>query len=503
MATNLDPNAVIDKSIEKIKLTQDLQNEINSSVHSELVAIDTPTIDLQYNQLTLNPQAGDLVYKDQNGDYKFIIKDTFFEYSFILKKWEFIGYVELPKDEEDKVQVYCPEKIEKTPRLDYHLIHTGKMFDLALDHQGSSLFPFFFQVFDQSIDEYLYTQQGYFILGDDGNLHLHPSPEVDLILEPELGLVPEDVEKIRTGEYRVEVSLDGHIGVYETSSGDEMVGAEIPVFIIINTRSLQEVYPFIYRQVYELTPYNELPYEEKLRWANMIVYIETGELVESGGFNYRRDNMNKTSSAYEMIPGQDNAPLIKQGFLNKPIDFRIYTSYQFDLRLNGYGYFQIEMDGILAYTRNSRYCLNVDGTLVDPNGFILQPEFAVPPESANLQLNSLGRISAADVSELEIASAPIALYWLSTPDAYAKGIMPDQMKPIQVPTESIEYPYNKITIGGIDYFLDANGLEEHEFGVDNRPYWSGDFTRPAYAKFAEIICGEFVAREEQRITIQL
>lgn len=73
-------------------------------------------------------------------------------------------------------------------------------------------------------------------------------------------------------------------------------------------------------------------------------------------------------------------------------------------------YFQVEVNGELKYTRNGRFHLNQDGTVVDINGNILQPEFAVPAETDSLHISRFGHIAALDSRGCEVAAAEIPLY---------------------------------------------------------------------------------------------
>ncbi len=60
------------------------------------------------------------------------------------------------------------------------------------------------------------------------------------------------------------------------------------------------------------------------------------------------------------------------------------TGNALDVAIEGDGFFQVEVNGDLMYTRSGSFKLNQDGTVVTANGYILQPEFAVPAEGQEI-----------------------------------------------------------------------------------------------------------------------
>ena len=80
------------------------------------------------------------------------------------------------------------------------------------------------------------------------------------------------------------------------------------------------------------------------------------------------------------------------------------------MAIEGDGFFQVDVNGELMYTRAGSFKLNQDGTVVTANGYILQPEFSVPPETKNISISSSGHIAALDAQGQEIAGAEVPLY---------------------------------------------------------------------------------------------
>ncbi|MFP4392032.1 MAG: flagellar basal-body rod protein FlgG [Desulfohalobiaceae bacterium] len=91
------------------------------------------------------------------------------------------------------------------------------------------------------------------------------------------------------------------------------------------------------------------------------------------------------------------------------------TGNPLDLAIEGDGFFQVEVNGELAYTRAGNFKLDQDGQVVTPKGYPLQPPFNVPPETENIEVTSDGRISALDSAGQELAGADIPVYTFVNP----------------------------------------------------------------------------------------
>ncbi len=65
-----------------------------------------------------------------------------------------------------------------------------------------------------------------------------------------------------------------------------------------------------------------------------------------------------------------------------------------DMAINGEGYFKILMpDGSTSYTRAGNFSVDGTGRLVTPQGYSLQPEVLIPPNSQNIAINSSGLVT--------------------------------------------------------------------------------------------------------------
>lgn len=107
------------------------------------------------------------------------------------------------------------------------------------------------------------------------------------------------------------------------------------------------------------------------------------------------------------------------------------TNNPLDIAIEGDGFFQVQVGDQLQYTRAGAFKLNADGTVVTANGYVLQPEFAVPPEAKSVSVSETGRISALDANGQEIAAADIPVFTFVNPAGLdARG------RNLYVPTEA-------------------------------------------------------------------
>jgi len=70
------------------------------------------------------------------------------------------------------------------------------------------------------------------------------------------------------------------------------------------------------------------------------------------------------------------------------------TNRSLDIALNGSGFFQVMApNGEIYYTRDGSFEVNADGTIVTKDGYVLQPEMAVPENATNLMVGADGTVS--------------------------------------------------------------------------------------------------------------
>ncbi|RBQ31356.1 flagellar basal-body rod protein FlgG [Aliarcobacter vitoriensis] len=71
------------------------------------------------------------------------------------------------------------------------------------------------------------------------------------------------------------------------------------------------------------------------------------------------------------------------------------TGNDLDIAIVGKGFFQITLpSGEIAYSRNGNFKLNDEGTIVNGNGYPLEPEIVIPQEYKDLSIGNDGFLSA-------------------------------------------------------------------------------------------------------------
>jgi flagellar basal-body rod protein FlgG len=89
------------------------------------------------------------------------------------------------------------------------------------------------------------------------------------------------------------------------------------------------------------------------------------------------------------------------------------TGNQFDMAINGNGFFQIQMpDGTTSYTRDGTFHIDATGQLVNNSGFALSPAVTIPPTAQSVTIGADGTVSvtlqgqtaAQNVGTVQLAS---------------------------------------------------------------------------------------------------
>lgn len=89
------------------------------------------------------------------------------------------------------------------------------------------------------------------------------------------------------------------------------------------------------------------------------------------------------------------------------------TDTPLDLAIEGNGFFQVLLpDGNRAYTRSGTFRLDAQGRIVTPDGYALQPDLTVPPDTQEIVIGLDGSVAArtaaggplTDVGTIELAT---------------------------------------------------------------------------------------------------
>ncbi|MDL1969703.1 MAG: flagellar basal-body rod protein FlgG [Candidatus Desulfofervidaceae bacterium] len=78
------------------------------------------------------------------------------------------------------------------------------------------------------------------------------------------------------------------------------------------------------------------------------------------------------------------------------------TDNPLDMAIEGDGFFQILLpSGELAYTRSGAFKLNREGQIVTSDGYLLQPEIAIPEDAENITIGTDGTVSVTQPGQTE------------------------------------------------------------------------------------------------------
>ncbi len=90
------------------------------------------------------------------------------------------------------------------------------------------------------------------------------------------------------------------------------------------------------------------------------------------------------------------------------------TGGTLDMAIEGNGFFQVLMDdGSTAYTRDGSFKMDANGQLTTSDGFIVQPQIAIPVDAQDITVTPDGRISvrvAGDTTQTEIGSLTLVKF---------------------------------------------------------------------------------------------
>lgn len=135
------------------------------------------------------------------------------------------------------------------------------------------------------------------------------------------------------------------------------------------------------------------------------------------------------------------------------------TGNPLDLSIEGDGFFQVDVNGEFAYTRAGAFKLDNEGRLVTANGYTLQPEFIVPPDTQHIVVTEGGRISAMNKFGEELAGADIPLFTFVNP-AGLNSIGRNLFLPTEASGEELEGVPGEENVGTIAQgFLEMSNVD--------------------------------------------
>ena len=79
------------------------------------------------------------------------------------------------------------------------------------------------------------------------------------------------------------------------------------------------------------------------------------------------------------------------------------TGNSLDMAIEGSGFFQMQLpDGRIGYTRDGNFNLSSDGTLVNSDGYQLQPQIQIPEGATSITIGTDGTVSVAMPGQTEV-----------------------------------------------------------------------------------------------------
>jgi len=78
------------------------------------------------------------------------------------------------------------------------------------------------------------------------------------------------------------------------------------------------------------------------------------------------------------------------------------SDYEWDMAIEGDGFFQVRMpDGAFGYTRDGSFRMDGQGRLTTADGYLLMPEFTLPPDAEDVMVNSDGTVMVRRRGEVD------------------------------------------------------------------------------------------------------
>ena len=163
---------------------------------------------------------------------------------------------------------------------------------------------------------------------------------------------------------------------------------------------------------------------------NMDIIANNLSNVNTSGFKKSRADFedllyqNLKSPGAETSSGGEIPTGIQVGMGTKPVSVqKIFTQgdyeqtgSEYDMAIEGKGFFKILSNGDEVYTRSGSFKLDSEGYMVTSNGDRLQPEIAIPTNTSTLTIDSGGNVvGLASDGETVTVSGQLTLYNFTNP----------------------------------------------------------------------------------------
>ena len=78
------------------------------------------------------------------------------------------------------------------------------------------------------------------------------------------------------------------------------------------------------------------------------------------------------------------------------------TANRFDMAIEGDGFFKVTMpDGTLSYTRDGGFTTDQNGALVNPSGYLLDPQITIPQDTLSVTIAGDGTVSVTQTGQTQ------------------------------------------------------------------------------------------------------
>ncbi|MFZ5453435.1 MAG: flagellar hook-basal body protein [Thermodesulfobacteriota bacterium] len=149
-----------------------------------------------------------------------------------------------------------------------------------------------------------------------------------------------------------------------------------------------------------------------------MVGVAAGNLANLNTTGYKSSRLQLgtlgSASTGGISVGQGSRVLgISRDFSSGPL---LTTNSEFNLAIQGDGFFKVRQGETDVYTRNGSFHLDQDRFVVDAHGNRLQPEAQLPPEASSIQVDRNGRLTALDASGNVVSTADIPLFRFANPE---------------------------------------------------------------------------------------
>jgi flagellar basal-body rod protein FlgG len=149
-----------------------------------------------------------------------------------------------------------------------------------------------------------------------------------------------------------------------------------------------------------------------------MVSVAAGNLANLNTTGYKSSRLelgtlgSRQQGGYEVGQGAQILA-ISRDFSSGPL---LSTNSEFNLAIQGDGFFRVSRGGEDVYTRDGAFHLDSESYVVDAQGNRLQPDIQLPPDAASIQVDRNGHLTALDAGGNSVASADIPLYRFANPN---------------------------------------------------------------------------------------